>query len=193
MARLLPILVCPLIVFYLLSSFSTISATAEDQSYARSLDPKLLGLKKQKLSHFHFYWHDIVSGPNPTAVLVVPPPKNSSTAFGTVRMIDDPLTLGTNITSKLIGRAQGFYASASQKDLDLLMVMNFVFTEGKYNGSTITILGRNPLFNPVRELPVISGTGLFRFARGYAEIKTHMFDLNTLDAVVEYNVYVLHY
>lgn len=193
MARLLPILVCPLLIFFLLSSFSTISVTAEDESYVKSLDPKMLGLKKQKLSHFHFYWHDIVSGSNPTAVLVVPAAKNSSTAFGSVRMLDDPLTLGTNITSKLIGRAQGFYASASQKDLALLMVMNFAFTEGKYNGSTVSILGRNPVFNPVRELPVIGGTGLFRFARGYAEIKTVTFDLNTLDALVEYNLYVLHY
>ncbi|XP_042985540.1 dirigent protein 22-like [Carya illinoinensis] len=73
------------------------------------------------------------------------------------------------------------------------MVMNFVFTEGKYNGSTITILGRNPVLHHVRELLVIGDTGLFRFARGYVEIRTHVFDLKTLDAVVEYNVYVLHY
>ncbi|RVX09726.1 Dirigent protein 20 [Vitis vinifera] len=36
--------------------------------------------------------------------------------------------------SKLVGRAQEMYASASQKELGLLMVMNFAFREGQYNG-----------------------------------------------------------
>ncbi|KAG7951107.1 hypothetical protein I3843_13G150200 [Carya illinoinensis] len=189
----LPILASPFIILYLLSSFSTILVTAEDQGYVRSLDPKVLKLEKQQLTQFHFYWHDIVSGSNPTAVLVVPAPSNSSTAFGLVRMFDDPLTVGTNMSSGLIGRAQGFYASASQKDLELLMVMNLAFTDGKYNGSSITIQGRNPVFNKVRELPVVGGSGLFRFASGYAEIRTFTFDLNSRDAVVEYNLSVLHY
>ncbi|KAF7825479.1 dirigent protein 22-like [Senna tora] len=108
-------------------------------------------------------------------------------------MIDNPLTLGPKLSSKLVGRAQGFYASASQSEIGLLMAMNFAFIEGKYNGSTITVLGRNPVFNKVREMPVIGGSGLFRFARGYAEARTNWFSANTGDAIVEYNVYVMHY
>ncbi|PKI26287.1 hypothetical protein CRG98_049024, partial [Punica granatum] len=69
------------------------------------------------------------------------------------------------------------------------MAMNFVFIEGKYNGSTITILGRNPVFNAVREMPVVGGSGLFRFARGYVQLRTHNFDPKTGDATVEYNAY----
>nr|KYP45298.1 Disease resistance response protein 206 family [Cajanus cajan] len=160
------------------------------------MDRKLLGLdKKEKLSHFKFYWHDIQSGKSPTSVSVVPPPLkvNTTTAFGLVNMIDNPLTLGPQLSSKLVGKAQGFYASASLSEVGLLMAMNFAFVEGKYNGSTITILGRNCVFNKVREMPVIGGSGLFRFARGYAEARTHSFDLKTGDANVEYNVYVLHY
>ncbi|KAB1227900.1 Dirigent protein 19 [Morella rubra] len=84
-------------------------------------------------------------------------------------MIDDPLTLGPKLSSKLIGRAQGFYALASQEEVGLLMAMNFAFTEGKYNGSTITVLGRNAVFTKVREMPVIGGSGLFRFATGYVQ------------------------
>ncbi|CAN1144351.1 Dirigent protein 22 [Linum perenne] len=60
------------------------------------------------------------------------------------------------------------------------MAMNFAFVEGKYNGSTLSVLGRNAV-------------GVFRFARGYAKAKTRVFDLKTGDAVVEYNVYVFHY
>ncbi|XP_020236850.1 dirigent protein 22 [Cajanus cajan] len=179
----------------LLLSCHTLQAQ-HDTSFGRSMDRKLLGLdKKEKLSHFKFYWHDIQSGKSPTSVSVVPPPLkvNTTTAFGLVNMIDNPLTLGPQLSSKLVGKAQGFYASASLSEVGLLMAMNFAFVEGKYNGSTITILGRNCVFNKVREMPVIGGSGLFRFARGYAEARTHSFDLKTGDANVEYNVYVLHY
>ncbi|KAE8706301.1 Dirigent protein 20 [Hibiscus syriacus] len=80
------------------------------------------------------------------------PSKNSLTTFGMISVIDDPLTM---ISSKMVGRAQGFYSAASQQKVGLLMAMNFAFMEGKYNGSTITILGRNTMFSKVREMPVI--------------------------------------
>ncbi|CAK7339166.1 unnamed protein product [Dovyalis caffra] len=182
------------IILSLLSSFATILVTGDqDHEFVRSMDRKLLGLKKEKLSHFKLYWHDILTGPNPSAIQVVPPANTSKTAFGLVRMIDNPLTLGPEMSSKLVGRAQGFYAQASQEDIGLLMAMNFAFIEGKYNGSTITVLGKNTVLSTVREMPVIGGSGIFRFARGYVQARTHKFDLNTGDATVEYNVYVLHY
>ncbi|XP_043691936.1 dirigent protein 22-like [Telopea speciosissima] len=163
-------------------------------SFAKTLSRRSLGLKREKLSHFRFYWHDILSGRNPTAVRVAGAPANSSsTGFGFMFMIDDPLTEGPAMSSKLVGRAQGFYASASQQEIGLLMAMNFAFVEGKYNGSTITILGRNTIVSAVREMPVIGGSGLFRFARGYVQLKTHSVNFTTRDAVVEYNVYVMHY
>lgn len=136
-----------------------------------------------------------MSGRNPSSVEVVPPPlKNSTTRFGLVNMLDNPLTLGPQLNSKLVGQAQGFYASTSQSEFVLLMAMNLVITEGKYNGSTITIMGRNRALSKVsREMPVIGGSGIFRFARGYALVKTHSSDPKTMQATVEYNVYVLHY
>jgi len=185
--------------FFLLISCNTLSASTSSEKqdtfdFVRPIDRKLLGLnKKEKLSHFKFYWHDIVSGKNPTSIVVIPPSLNSTTAFGLVNMIDNPLTLGPQLNSKLVGKAQGFYASASQEDLDFLMAMNFAFIEGKYNGSTITILGRNAVFHKVREMPVVGGSGLFRFARGYAEANTHSIDFKSGDACVEYNVHVFHY
>jgi hypothetical protein len=42
-------------------------------------------------------------------------------------------------------------------------------------------------------MPVIGGSGLFRFARGYAQANTYSFDPKSFVAVVEYNVYVFHY
>ncbi|ESW34350.1 hypothetical protein PHAVU_001G145000 [Phaseolus vulgaris] len=170
-------------------------AVAKSPTFYGNLSPKSLGLKKEKLSHLHFFFHDIVSGPNPTAVRVAEAAStnSSSTLFGFIAMIDDPLTVGPEPGSKLVGKAQGVYGSAAQYELDLLMVMNFVFTEGKYNGSTLSLLGRNAVFSTVREMPIIGGSRAFRFARGYAQAKTHTFDTKTGDAVVEYNVYVFHY
>ncbi|KAI7992333.1 Dirigent protein 19 [Camellia lanceoleosa] len=183
-----------IILIFLAATTPSIGADHHHEFEGKPINRKLSGLKKEKLSHFRFYWHDILSGNNPTAVQVVPPASNTSaTAFGLINMIDDPLTLAPNLTSKMVGRAQGFYASASQQDLGLLMVMNFAFSEGKYNGSTLTVLGRNSVFTPVREMPVIGGSGLFRYARGYVQAKTHTVDLTTGDACIEYNVYVMHY
>ncbi|KAJ9181210.1 hypothetical protein P3X46_009363 [Hevea brasiliensis] len=186
------ILTSDFLFLFIVYTFSL--ATAKSHHFSRTLSPTNLGLKKEKLSHLHFYFHDIVSGRNPSAIKVVLPPNNaSSTGFGMVAMIDDPLTVKPEISSKLVGRAQGIYASASQSEDGLLMAMNFAFMEGKYNGSGLSVLGRNVVLLTVREMPIIGGSGLFRFARGYVQARTHTYNPKTGDAVVEYDAYVLHY
>ncbi|XWS07579.1 hypothetical protein CRYUN_Cryun41cG0001000 [Craigia yunnanensis] len=149
--------------------------------------------REEKTSHLHFYFHDVISGKKPSAVKIAGPPNSSTNGFGATTVIDDALTEGPEISSKLVGRAQGIYAIAAQEDLSLLMVMNFAFIEGTYNGSSISILGRNPVFNDVREMPIVGGSGVFRLARGYALAHTVRFDYKTGDATVEYHVYVSHY
>ncbi|CAN0927592.1 Dirigent protein 19 [Linum grandiflorum] len=172
-----------LLTFFLLSL--TISLKP---SFSKTINPK-----HEKLSHIKFYFHDIVSGPNPTAVPVVAAQPDPSSAFGLVVMMDNPLTVGPKLTSKLVGRAQGIYAAASRSELSFMMMFNFAFSEGKYNGSNLSVLGRNTPFTGVREMPVVGGSGVFRFGRGYATARTHRVDFVTGDAVVEYNVYVFHY
>ncbi|XP_004243690.1 dirigent protein 22 [Solanum lycopersicum] len=181
----------PLFLIVLLS----VLTNGNCHEFSRILSKKAMGLKREKLSHLHFYFHDIVSGKNPTAVRIAEAAvtNRSATGFGLTAMIDDPLTVGPESNSKIVGRAQGIYAQASINDVGLLMVLNFVFIEGKYNGSSLSILGRNSVASIVREMPIVGGSGLFRFARGYVQAKTHNFDLKTGDAVVEYNVYVFHY
>ncbi|CAN1307028.1 Pterocarpan synthase 1, partial [Linum perenne] len=181
--------------FFSLTTFTLAAAAATSGGFSRVLSPATLGLKKEKLSHLRFFFHDIVSGPNPTTARIAQAQvtNTSSTLFGLLSVIDDPLTSGPEPNSKLVGRAQGVYASASQSDVGLLMAMNFAFVEGKYNGSTLSVLGRNAVMSPVREMPVIGGSGVFRFARGYAQAKTLVYDLKSGNAVVEYNVFVFHY
>jgi Dirigent-like protein len=148
----------------------------------------------EKQSHFRFYWHDIVSGPNPTAVHVTHAPRTlkSSTFFGDIVVIDDPLTTGPDVNSTLVGRAQGFYASAGLDKLTLIMAMHFVLTDETYHGSAIAIFGHNDAFSAVREMPIVGGSGLFRFARGYVQARTYSLNMKTGDAVIEYNYFVNH-
>ncbi|XP_057964019.1 dirigent protein 23-like [Malania oleifera] len=150
---------------------------------------------KLKASNLHFYFHDIVSGENQTAVKVAQSTitDKSVTLFGLIMMFDDPLTVGPEPSSELVGRAQGIYGSTGIDQLGLLMTMNLFFTDGKYNGSTLAVVGRNVVMTPLREMPVVGGTGVFRFARGFATAKTYYRNLTTGDAVVEFNVMVLHY
>ncbi|TMX03557.1 hypothetical protein EJD97_015747 [Solanum chilense] len=166
----------------------------DENSFEISINKEFMSLKREKLSHFKFYFHDILSGTKPTSILIVPPQKNTAkTGFGMVNMIDNALTLGPKLSSKIIGRAQGFYGSSALSELSLLMIMNFNFIEGKYNGSSLAVLGRNSIVETVREMPVIGGSGLFRFARGYVQARTISLNVTTKDAIVQYDVYVLHY
>ncbi|XP_049400789.1 dirigent protein 22-like [Solanum stenotomum] len=150
---------------------------------------------KQKLTKFHFYYHDVVSGKNPTAITIAQPNTTAKPPiyFGVVDMIDDKLTVGPDPNSTIVGRAQGFYGSADQNEFSLLMTLNFVFTSGEYNGSTLSMLGRNPLFHQYREMPIVGGSGVFRLAQGIATANTCWFNTTSGDAVVEYHIMVLHY
>ncbi|RID49265.1 hypothetical protein BRARA_H00076 [Brassica rapa] len=151
------------------------SAGDDGEDFARTIDTKL--------THFKVYWHDILSGPKPSSIRIKPPVTNSTSYFGGVTMFDNALT----------ATGQGFYSGAAQKEFSFLVGMNFAFKTGKYNGSTITILGRNPVLSKVREMPIVGGSGLFRFARGYVEARTKLLNLKNGDAIVEYSCYVLHY
>ena len=184
-------------VFLIFSTIVFFSTTVAGKShkFSEKLSPEKLGFKHEKLTHLNFFFHDIVTGQNPTAVRVAEAAmtNTSKTLFGSVMIIDDPLTEGPEMESNLVGRAQGMYASAGQNEPGLLMAMTFHFVEGKFNGSNLSFLGRNSVFSEVRELPIVGGSGLFRFARGYAEARTRTLDMKTGNAVVEYNVYVFHY
>ncbi|KAK4401423.1 Dirigent protein 21 [Sesamum angolense] len=150
---------------------------------------------KHKVTELHFYLHDIVSGSNPTNIPVVVSntTAHSPTYFGLIAAIDDPLTQGPSPDSPIVGRAQGLFGSTSLDKISYHMTFNFVFTTGKYNGSTLSLVGHNPFMDEYRELPIVGGSGVFRLARGTALLNTLTFNSTSGDAVVEYHVVVLHY
>ncbi|KAK8649340.1 hypothetical protein V6N13_130070 [Hibiscus sabdariffa] len=104
-------------------------ASAKSNGFSNVLSPKKIGLKREKLSHLHFFFHDIVSGHHPSAVQVASAAmtEKSKTGFGSVVMADDPLTEAPQRNSKLVGKAQGIYASAAQDEVGLLMAKTHTF------------------------------------------------------------------
>ncbi|XP_077252028.1 dirigent protein 11-like [Tasmannia lanceolata] len=80
-----------------------------------------------------------------------------------------------------------------QDSTDFHLAFLVVFTNEKYNGSTLEIQGSDRFMLKQREVSVVSGTGVFRFARGYAILETVKLDLGQLNAVIKFNVTVLHY
>ncbi|KAL1362106.1 hypothetical protein HN51_010387 [Arachis hypogaea] len=151
--------------------------------------------EKETVTNLQFYFHDTLSGQNPSAIQVAQPlDKNKSTLtmFGSIMMADDPLTETSDPKSKLVGRAQGLYGSSCQQELGLLMALSFSFTDGSYNGSSFALMGKNSAMSPVREMPIVGGTGLFRMARGFALAHTVWLNPTTGDAIVGYNVTLVH-
>ncbi|KAK8919295.1 hypothetical protein KSP39_PZI021491 [Platanthera zijinensis] len=151
----------------------------------------------EQRSHLHFFIHDKISGPNATAVKVTstphPIPSASGLNFASVFVVDDLITVGPDPTSKVLGRARGLYSVSSLTGSDLYFSIHAVFTGGIYKGSSLAVLARDPILEAVRELPIVGGTGYFRLARGFAFMKTHLFNVKTGDAVLEIDAYILHH
>lgn len=186
----------PLILLMLISLLAATEGAqnSTELKWAKKLKTRKKTTSSETVTNLQFYFHDTVSGKTPSAVRVAQATdtNKSPTLFGALLMADDPLTETPDPNSKLVGRAQGLYGSSCQQELGLIMAMNFGFTDGMYNGSSISILGKNQAMNLVREMPVVAGTGVFRLGRGYAIAKTHWIDFTTGDAIVGYNVTVIH-
>ncbi|CAI9097061.1 OLC1v1033360C1 [Oldenlandia corymbosa var. corymbosa] len=156
---------------------------------------KKLPSAKQHLSKLHFYIHDIMSGDHPTTVPIASANSTASspTRFGLVYVMDSPLTEGPELSSKQIGRCQGTFTFASQSEIGLLLTLNFVFTDGHFKGSTLSILGNKKRDHQYREYPVVGGSGAFRLAEGIAVDNTYTGPVSEGRPPTECQVMVLHY
>lgn len=175
------------LIIILVVLFLSFSATNAPAGYD---EPLSLGSKK--LTRLRLYLHEVFDGSNATIVYAAHG-NATNLVFGTVLLLNDALALGPEAGSKVIGWAQALSAITSQTELALTMVMNFVFIDGKFNGSVLTILGRNNLGLKVREMPIVGGTGAFRFAQGYVHTSMVYISQTNKTAVAEYNLSVLHY
>ncbi|KAJ7527525.1 hypothetical protein O6H91_16G059500 [Diphasiastrum complanatum] len=128
-----------------------------------------------KIVHLHWYMHDTpYSGPNSSSIAVTANNPNDFQAevknklFGQIYVFDDPLTLSPSPKSASFGRAQGTYTYVSREEFVSYVSYTVSIRSGKYNGSTINILGGSQ-YLPVNKYAIAGGTGDFILARGILE------------------------
>ncbi|KAA0049549.1 dirigent protein 11-like [Cucumis melo var. makuwa] len=141
------------------------------------------------------YVHDYFTGEDASAITVGgrKGPESSVLEFGTVIVVDDPVTEGPKIESREIGRAQGMYINSQSDGKGLYMVFSLIFSGGEFGGSSLEIQGSDLFTTKEREFGVVSGTGFFRFVKGFGIMQTESMDLVNLRAVIKLNITVKHY
>ncbi|KAH6832909.1 hypothetical protein C2S53_000452 [Perilla frutescens var. hirtella] len=149
----------------------------------------------ENITKLHFYVHDVRAGPNATLYGVASSSitASSTTSFGQINVFDDRVTAEPDINSEEVARAQGLTTSSDLQIRAVTMNLNFFLKSGEFNGSTISIAGRNQVGDPQRELSVVGGAGAFRYARGYAITSTYSNDVEANYSVLEYTIYVTTY
>ncbi|XP_057796433.1 dirigent protein 1-like [Salvia miltiorrhiza] len=181
-----------LVVFTLLIATQVSPRKLCDEEDELRLD--YICLHNQKLTKIHFYAQDLSGGPNGTVHELARAAVSTDEPFsyGKMYVVDDALTAGPGRGSGDVGRAQGIFTSADMKTTAMAMNFNIVFTSGEYNGSTLSIAGRNQVLDRQRRLAVVGGTGVFRFTRGHAVINAYSTTVgedSSLYLVIEYFIY----
>ncbi|KAE8690664.1 dirigent protein 23-like [Hibiscus syriacus] len=142
------------------------ASSVQSQYYSerRPYDPKA-----EKLTNLHFFLHESVGGQNATGVVIAQAnttSNNSTVPFGTLYAVDDLLQTGPEPNSEVIGNAQGLAVVAGINSRTAVMYMDFGFTTGEFNGSSISIFSRNPLIMAEREIAVVGGRGNLGWQKG---------------------------
>ncbi|KAL6880452.1 hypothetical protein ACP4OV_012017 [Aristida adscensionis] len=112
--------------------------------------------------HLRLYMHDIIGGPNQTAIHLihgVGPPHASlrGAYFGDTVAVDDLVTAAPGAGAAAVGRAQGTYMLASQREEVLVVAVTVALTAGPYGGSTFAVAGRVGIYDDAAEAAVGSG------------------------------------
>ncbi|WOG90199.1 hypothetical protein DCAR_0209442 [Daucus carota subsp. sativus] len=141
------------------------------------------------------YIHDYFSGPNTTSIAIGVPSDDHwvVNSFGTMYCTDNPVTEAPEADSDYVGRAQGTFVSSAMDGSNSQVVMSIAFETNEFRGSTLQIQGAGPQMQSVKEVSVLSGTGAFRYARGFATFETIFYDRAANYSVVEWNITMEHY
>ncbi|XP_062105081.1 dirigent protein 16-like [Humulus lupulus] len=119
--------------------------------------------------------------PNPNgAVPTVMGSDGLSLGFGTITVIDDVLTSGPELGSQTVGRARGVYVASSGDGSSVMMTCTAVMEGGEY-GDSLNFFGvysnNNNNNNNIgsatsSRLAVVGGTGKYKNAAGFAEVRS---------------------
>ncbi|XP_061358465.1 dirigent protein 16-like [Gastrolobium bilobum] len=97
-------------------------------------------------------------------------PDGLGLGFGTITVIDDILTSQPELGSQIIGKAQGVYVASSADGTRQMMAFTALFEGGEY-GDSLNFYGLYKIGSTMSQLSVIGGTGKFKNAKGFAELR----------------------
>ncbi|KAI4334127.1 hypothetical protein L6164_018857 [Bauhinia variegata] len=140
-----------------------------------------------------FFLQDVASGPNATVAPItgIRGKDWSYDTFGSLFVVDDPVTLSPNRNSAQVGRAQGLLAASALDGSNVHVLLSIVFDNSQYSGSALEIQGTSRQRENYREVSVVSGTGRFRFARGFASFETMYYDPATSYSIIRFTITLL--
>ncbi|EES09504.1 dirigent protein 22 isoform X2 [Sorghum bicolor] len=127
-----------------------------------AIAPLLCALAQNEIQ-MTLYIHQVPSGPNINQAVVIDP----SNGFGRTAVIDWTIRDGADPSSKVIGQAQGIHMRTSQNESIWHTSMNLVFSDARFGGSTLQVMGL--IAEGPRDWSIVGGTGEFSMARGVAK------------------------
>ncbi|KAF8044875.1 hypothetical protein N665_6158s0002 [Sinapis alba] len=90
--------------------------------------------------------------------------------FGTITVIDDIITSGPDLGSQPLGKAQGVYVASSADGSTQMMAFTAMLEGGEYNDN-LNFYGIYRIGSAMSHLSVTGGTGRFKKACGFAEVR----------------------
>ncbi|WOH08649.1 hypothetical protein DCAR_0728093 [Daucus carota subsp. sativus] len=98
-------------------------------------------------------------------------PDNLGLGFGTITVIDDILTTAPELGSQAVGKAQGVYIASSADGSTQMMAFTAMLEGGEY-GDSLNFFGVFRIGSTMSRLSVTGGTGKFKHACGFAEVRS---------------------
>ncbi|KAK7312705.1 hypothetical protein VNO77_36777 [Canavalia gladiata] len=142
-----------------------------------------------------YYLQDRATEPNATVAPVVGIRGRdwNYNTFGTIFVVDDPVRVGPSPLSTEVGRAQGMLVVSAHDARNVNVVLSIVFNDLEYRGSTLELQGLSRQRENYKEISVVSGTGRFRFVRGFAVLQTALYDAETAQSIVRLTLTLRQY
>lgn len=98
-------------------------------------------------------------------------PDGLGLGFGTITVIDDVLTSAPELGSQTVGKAQGVYVASSADGATQMMTFTAMIEGGEY-GDSLNFYGLYRIGSSMSYLSVTGGTGKFKNACGFAEVRS---------------------
>ncbi|XP_047962734.1 dirigent protein 18-like [Salvia hispanica] len=98
-------------------------------------------------------------------------PDGLGLGFGTITVIDDYLTAAPEVGSQQVGKAQGVYVASSADGTTQMMAFTAMMEGGEF-GDSINFFGVYRIGSSMSRLSVTGGTGKFKNACGFAEVRS---------------------